>query len=141
AAQRGRREIDDLIERTPADGLLTGTGTIDGVAVAVIGYDATVLAGTQGFVNHRKTDRILALVERHRLPVVLFAEGGGGRPGDVDARVVTGLDVPTFARFARLSGRVPTVAVVSGYCFAGNAALVGCCDVIFATEDSNLGMA
>ena len=141
AAQRGRREIDDLIERTPADGLLTGTGTIDGVAVAVIGYDATVLAGTQGFVNHRKTDRILAVVERHRLPVVLFAEGGGGRPGDVDAPVVTGLDVPTFARFARLSGRVPTVAVVSGYCFAGNAALVGCCDVIVATEDSNLGMA
>ena len=141
AAQRGRREIDDLIERTPADGLLTGTGTIDGVGVAVIGYDATVLAGTQGFVNHRKTDRILALVERHRLPVVLFAEGGGGRPGDVDAPVVTGLDVPTFARFARLSGRVPTVAVVSGYCFAGNAALVGCCDVIVATEDSNLGMA
>ena len=141
AAQRGRRSTEELIERTQADGLLTGTGTIDGVPVAVIAYDASVLAGTQGFVNHRKTDRLLQVVEAHSLPVVLFAEGGGGRPGDVDAPTVTGLDVPTFARFARLSGSVPTVAVVAGYCFAGNAALVGCCDVVIATEDSNLGMA
>lgn len=141
AAQRGRRSIDDLVERTQADGLLTGTGTVDGVAVAVIAYDATVLAGTQGFVNHRKTDRLLDVAERHSLPVVLFAEGGGGRPGDVDAPTVTGLDVPTFARFARLSGSVPTIGVVAGYCFAGNAALVGCCDVVVATDDSNLGMA
>ncbi|UDY36521.1 carboxyl transferase domain-containing protein [Dermatobacter hominis] len=141
AAQRGRRSIDELIERTPADGLLTGSGTIDGRPVGVLAYDATVLAGTQGFVNHRKTDRLLEVVERHRLPVVLFGEGGGGRPGDVDAPFVSGLDVPSFARFARLSGQVPTIAVVAGYCFAGNAALVGCCDVIVATEDSNLGMA
>jgi acetyl-CoA carboxylase carboxyltransferase component len=141
AAQRGRRSIDELIRRTQADGLLTGTGTIDGRPVAVIAYDATVLAGTQGYVNHRKTDRLLELVERHRLPVVLFGEGGGGRPGDVDAPNVSGLDVPTFARFARLSGVVRTLAIVAGYCFAGNAALVGCCDVIVATEDSNLGMA
>jgi acetyl-CoA carboxylase carboxyltransferase component len=141
AAQRGRRSVEELIERTPADGLLTGTGTIAGRPVAVLAYDATVLAGTQGYVNHRKTDRLLEVVERHRLPVVLLGEGGGGRPGDVDAPFVSGLDVPSFARFARLSGVVPTVAVVSGYCFAGNAALVGCCDVIVATEDSNLGMA
>ena len=141
AAQRGRRSTEELIERTPADGLLTGTGTVDGVPVAVLAYDATVLAGTQGFVNHGKADRLLDIVDRYRLPVVLFAEGGGGRPGDVDAPTVTGLDVPTFARFARLSGRVPSVAVVAGYCFAGNAALVGCCDVIVATEDCNLGMA
>ena len=148
AAQRSRRNTDDLIRRTPADGLLVGTATIgadvvgpDRARVAVLAYDASVLAGTQGFQNHRKTDRILDVVARHRLPVVLLAEGGGGRPGDVDAPGVSALDVSSFARFAGLSGMVPTVAVVSGYCFAGNAALAGCCDLIIATEDSNLGMA
>lgn len=141
ASQRSRRDLAELVERTPADGLITATGTIDGHPVAVLAYDATVLAGTQGFQNHRKTDRLLDLADRGRLPVVVLAEGGGGRPGDVDAPGVSSLDVPTFARFAALSGRVPTVAVVSGYCFAGNAALAACCDVVIATEDSNLGMA
>ncbi|MFM8418138.1 MAG: carboxyl transferase domain-containing protein, partial [Actinomycetota bacterium] len=126
---------------TPADGLITGIGLVDGLRCAVLAYDYTVLAGTQGFVNHRKTDRILEVVERERLPVVLFAEGGGGRPGDVDAPGVAGLDVRSFASFARLSGLVPLVGIVAGYCFAGNAALLGCCDVISATETANIGMA
>ncbi|MFZ4517907.1 MAG: carboxyl transferase domain-containing protein [Microthrixaceae bacterium] len=141
ASQRSRRGMDELIERTPADGLLTGTGTIGGRPVAVLAYDATVLAGTQGFQNHRKTDRLLDVARRHALPVVVLAEGGGGRPGDVDAPGVSALDVPSFARFAELAGQVPTVAVVSGYCFAGNAALAACCDVVIATDDANLGMA
>jgi acetyl-CoA carboxylase carboxyltransferase component len=148
ASQRSRRPLDELIERTPADGLICATGTLGAVTVgaqrsrvAVMAYDASVLAGTQGFQNHRKTDRLLDLALRHRLPTVVLAEGGGGRPGDVDAPGATALDVPTFARFATLAGQVPTVALVSGYCFAGNAALAGCCDVIVATEDSNLGMA
>ena len=141
AAQRRRRDIHDLIDNTPADGLITGIGLVDGLRCAVLAYDYTVLAGTQGFVNHRKTDRILEVVERERLPVVLFAEGGGGRPGDVDAPGVAGLDVRSFASFARLSGLVPLVGIVAGYCFAGNAALLGCCDVIIATETANIGMA
>ncbi|MCA9846293.1 MAG: carbamoyl-phosphate synthase large subunit, partial [Dehalococcoidia bacterium] len=90
--------------------------------------------------NHAKTDRILGLAQREQLPVVLFAEGGGGRPGDVDANVLAGLDVGTFAAYAALSGRVPVIGIVAGRCFAGNAALVGCSDVIIATKDSNLGM-
>lgn len=141
AAQRRRRETQDLIDNTPADGLVTGIGLVDGRRCAVLAYDYMVLAGTQGFVNHRKTDRILEVVERERLPVVLYAEGGGGRPGDVDAPGVAGLDVMSFASFARLSGLVPTVGIVAGYCFAGNAALLGCCDVIIAVENANIGMA
>jgi len=140
AAQRRRRPLDDLIARTPADGLVTGTATIDGRPVAVMSYDYSVLAGTQGFMNHRKTDRLLELADRERLPLVMFAEGGGGRPGDTDTTAVAGLDVPTFRLTARLSGRVPLVAVVSGYCFAGNAALAGACDVIIATPEASLGM-
>ncbi len=148
AAQRSRRSVEDLQARTPADGLVTGTATVnagvfgpDAARVAVAAYDYTVLAGTQGYVNHHKKDRLFELAHRHRLPVVLFAEGGGGRPGDTDVVGASHLEARAFALFARLSGLVPTVAIVAGRCFAGNAALAGCADVIIATEDANLGMA
>ena len=149
AAQRGRRSEDDLISKTPADGLIAGIGSVNGslfgdnkARCMVMAYDYTVLAGTQGYFNHKKMDRMLKLAHEQRLPLVFFAEGGGGRPGDVDATgvMVAGLDLSTFGSFARLSGAVPVVGVVSGPCFAGNAALLGCCDVIIATKDSNIGM-
>ncbi len=140
AAQRRRRSLDELIERTPADGLVGGVGHIDGRPVVVMSYDYTVLAGTQGFQNHRKKDRLFEIAERQRLPVVLFAEGGGGRPGDTDSTGPTGLDCMAFRLFAELSGLVPLIGIASGRCFAGNAALLGCCDVVIATPDANIGM-
>lgn len=140
AAQRSRRPLEELQRETPADGLVTGTGLVQGRPVAVLAYDYTVLAGTQGVFNHQKADRLLELAERERLPVVLWAEGGGGRPGDVDWLGVAGLDCTTFRRFAALSGVVPLIGIGAGYCFAGNAALLGCCDLIIATEGSSLGM-
>ena len=141
AAQRQRRSADDLITNTPADGLVGGTAKVDGKPIAVASYDYTVLAGTQGLINHIKKDRLFAFTEEMRLPFVLFAEGGGGRPGDTDSHGVTGMDCMAFALFGALSGLVPLVGIASGYCFAGNAALLGCCDVIIATENSNIGMA
>jgi methylmalonyl-CoA carboxyltransferase 12S subunit len=146
AAQRGRREVEDLIARTPADGLVGGTATVNAetfgerAACAVLSYDYTVLAGTQGALGHRKKDRLFELIERMRLPAVLFAEGGGGRPGDTDYPVVSALDARAFALWARLSGLVPRIAVVAGRCFAGNAVLAGCSDLIVATENVSLGM-
>ncbi|HEX5146475.1 MAG TPA: carboxyl transferase domain-containing protein, partial [Conexibacter sp.] len=140
AAQRARRSLDELVDKTPGDGIVTGVGTVGGRRTAVLAYDYTVLAGTQGIRNHRKTDRLLELAERHRLPVVLFAEGGGGRPGDTDTSELFHLIVPSFATFARLSGLVPRVGIVSGRCFAGNAALLGCCDVVIATPEATIGM-
>ncbi|MFJ6133822.1 carboxyl transferase domain-containing protein [Janibacter terrae] len=145
AAQRARRSEEDLIASTPADGIVTGIGRIGSTPAgdsrcAVLAYDYTVLAGTQGYLNHKKTDRLLEIAEQQRLPVVLFAEGGGGRPGDTDTTVASGLDVPTFATMGRLSGLVPTIGIAAGRCFAGNAALLGCCDVIIATRDSTIGM-
>ena len=140
AAQERRRTRQELIERTPADGLVGGVGDVEGHACVVMSYDYTVLAGTQGMRNHAKKDRLFELAERRRLPVVVFAEGGGGRPGDVDMPIVAGLDCRAFALFASLSGLVPLVGVAGGYCFAGNAALLGCCDVVIATEDSSIGM-
>jgi acetyl-CoA carboxylase carboxyltransferase component len=140
AAQERRRSREELIERTPADGLVAGVAEIDGRPCVAMSYDYTVLAGTQGMRNHAKKDRLFELAERRRLPVVLFAEGGGGRPGDVDMPIVAGLDCRAFALFAKLSGLVPLVGIASGYCFAGNAALLGCCDVVIASEDSSIGM-
>ena len=148
AAQRSRRTLEDLIDRTQADGLVTGVGRVNGAlfpeeraSVAVAAYDYTVLAGTQGWQNHRKKDRLFELVERLRIPLVVFAEGGGGRPGDTDAPGVSGLDCMAFNLFGGLSALVPLVGIVSGRCFAGNAALLGCCDVVIAAKNSNVGMA
>ena len=147
AAQSRRRSEEDLIKNTPADGMVTGIASInqslfgaEHSRAVVMAYDASVLAGTQGMRNHQKTDRLLGIALQQKLPVVLFAEGGGGRPGDVDMPIVAGLHVATFASFARLNGQVPVLGLVAGRCFAGNAALLGCCDVIIATQKSNIGM-
>ena len=147
AGQRRRRSLDDLIANTPADGLVGGIGTVnadlfgpEASRAIAVSYDYTVLAGTQGMQNHRKKDRLFELSERLRLPIVFFTEGGGGRPGDTDGIGASGLETMAFLYFAELSGLVPLVAVNAGYCFAGNAAILGCCDVVIATEDSNIGM-
>lgn len=147
AAQRRRRELQDLIERTPADGMVAGVGRVNSdifpderAQVVAMSYDYTVLAGTQGKNNHAKKDRMFEVAERSQLPVVLFSEGGGGRPGDTDATGVAGLDCLAFAYFGKLSGLVPLIGINSGRCFAGNAALLGCCDVVIATENSTIGM-
>ena len=147
AAQRRRRDLDDLVRNTPADGMVTGAGSVNGdlfpdadSRCLILSYDYTVLAGTQGKMNHAKKDRMFELAADWRLPVVIFTEGGGGRPGDTDAVGVAGLDCWAFTYFGRLSGLVPLVGINSGRCFAGNAALLGCCDVVIATLNSNIGM-
>ena len=147
ALQRGRRSMEDLMKNTPADGLITGIGTVNGslfqdekARCLVMAYDYTILAGTQGQMGHKKMDRMLHVANKWRLPTVLFAEGGGGRPGDTDANIVASLDITSFSRFAALSGKVPLIGIVEGPCFAGNAALLGCCDVIIATKNSSIGM-
>ncbi|WP_029896304.1 acetyl-CoA carboxylase family protein [Nocardia brasiliensis] len=147
AAQRLRRTAEDLIANTPADGLIGGVATVnadrfgaDRARVVVMSYDYTVLAGTQGMRNHAKTDRLLELARAQGLPVAFYTEGGGGRPGDTDHGGISGLDVTTFRAMGALSGRVPLLGLVSGRCFAGNAALLGMCDVVIATPDANIGM-
>ncbi|MDG1960010.1 MAG: carboxyl transferase domain-containing protein [Candidatus Binatia bacterium] len=147
AAQRARRSVEDLMTNTPADGLVCGVGSVNGevfaeerARCAVLSYDYMVLAGTQGLYNHRKKDRIFEVAAEANLPVVFFTEGGGGRPGDTDGTGITGLDCLAFQAFAALSGQVPLVGLTTGRCFAGNAALLGCCDVTIATKASNIGM-
>ena len=142
APQRKRRSVEDLILNTPADGMIAGIGEVNAdtfpeekAQCVVMSYDYTVLAGTQGGQNHRKKDRLFEIAKRWKLPVIFFTEGGGGRPGDTDGMQVAGLDCLAFGLWADLSGIVPLVGINSGYCFAGNAAILGCCDVIIATEN------
>ncbi|HWU23999.1 MAG TPA: carboxyl transferase domain-containing protein, partial [Nocardioides sp.] len=139
AAQEQRRPLAELVVEAPADGIVGGTATVDGLPCAVMSYDYLVMAGTQGFRGHHKTDRLAELIGRMGLPSVFFTEGGGGRPGDTDLPVVSGLDVASFALWAGLD--VPRIAVVSGRCFAGNAVIAGTADLRIATPDANLGMA
>ena len=149
AAQRGRREYKELQEETNADGIITGfcsinrkkVGKENSNAVAVI-YDYSVLAGTQGYFHHQKLDRIIDKAREFELPIIIFTEGGGGRPGDVDVKTqVAGLHVPTFANWASLSGGSIKIAINNGFCFAGNAALFGSSDFRIATKNSWVGMA
>jgi acetyl-CoA carboxylase carboxyltransferase component len=141
AGQRRTRPLADLIEAAPADGLVAGFGSVHGERTAVLAYDYTVLAGTQGLWGHKKTDRVLELARADGVPVVIYTEGGGGRPGDTDFldAAFSSLDLDTFASFAALSA--PRIAVNSGWCFAGNALLFGCADLRIATRDSSLGLA
>ena len=142
AAQRGRRDADSLRRDTAADGVITGRARILGLPAAVAINDYSVLAGTQGYFHHHKLDRLFALAHAEALPVVMYAEGGGGRPGDTDVVTqVAGLDLSTFGAWAGLRGVVPRIAVANGYCFAGNAALFGAADITIATRRSWIGMA
>ncbi len=147
AARRARNTVDELIRRTPADGLVMGIGHVNGSLfgeevsrVVAMSYDYMVLAGTQGKKNHAKKDRMFELAAQWKLPVVIFTEGGGGRPGDTDQIFAANLHTTAFSLFAKLSGAVPLVGIASGRCFAGNAVLLGCCDVIIATKNSSIGM-
>lgn len=147
AAQRRRRSEEDLIKNTSGDGMVCGLGHVNGhlfpeehSRVMAMSYDYMVLAGTQGKMNHAKKDRMFEIAEQNKLPTILFAEGGGGRPGDTDTSGVAGLDCLAFTYFAQLSGLVPVIGITTGRCFAGNAVLLGCCDIIIATEDSNIGV-
>jgi len=149
AAQRSRRTLEELLRMSPADGVVAGLGTVNAAvfgeetaSTVVVAYDYAVLAGTQGTMNHKKQDRIYGLAAELRRPLVLFAEGGGGRPGDTDKAPMhaSGLNITTFHTFAQLSGLIPLVGIVHGRCFAGNAALLGCCDVIIADESATIGM-
>ena len=147
ARQRRRQTEEWLREHSAGDGMVCGMGTVNGdlfpdvrSRAAVLAYDYTVFAGTQGGANHYKQDRIFELAHRYRLPVVFFTEGGGGRPGDTDGPGGIGMDTTTFTSFSQLSGLVPLVGITSGRCFAGNTALLACCDVIIATANSTIAM-
>jgi acetyl-CoA carboxylase carboxyltransferase component/biotin carboxyl carrier protein len=149
AGQRRRRDIDDLMRNTPGDGMIAGFGSVNGkyfdeekARCMGLAYDYTVLAGTQGSFNHRKTDRTLKIAQEWKLPVVWYCEGGGGRPGDTEGAGSGGgaLSVPTFETYAALSGLAPRIGIAAGRCFAGNAVMFGLSDITIATKNCSIGL-
>ncbi len=140
AAQRTERPLAELQGRTQGDGIICGIGTVGGQPVAAMAVDYMVMAGTQGYNHHRKMDRLIEVAGREALPIVLFAEGGGGRPNDYDVAPLMSawLNVTSFSHFAAHLG--PKIGIAHGFCFAGNAALFGVCDVRIATKTSWVGM-
>ncbi len=147
AAQRTSRSFEELQRISPADGFIYGLASINGNLFGpersrcfVGTSDYTVFSGTQGFIGHKKLDRLFEQAEQHRLPLVLFTEGGGGRALDTDNFAGVNLANPTFWKLGRLSGLVPLVGIVSGPCFAASAAMLGCCDVTISTRNASIGM-
>jgi len=142
------KEFGPLVAGQTAGGVVMGVGSVDSdrfgdehSRVIVTAYDAMTPAGTRNTLGEYKQDRIYELAHRYRVPVVLFSEGVGriGNYGRKNAGLVN-IDTTMFAEFAKLSGLVPLVGVNTGDCFGGNAALLGCCDVIIATENSTIGL-
>lgn len=150
AGQRRKHGLEALLEASPADGIVTGIGAVNADSfdearnqVAILAYDSTVMAGTQGIFGHKKTDRMIEVAHALGLPTIFYTEGGGGRPNDDDFAdtMHSALDIKTFSEFARLKGWGPKITVNSGYCFAGNAAIFGAGDIRIATRNSWIGLA
>lgn len=144
AAQRTRLS-GDALSATRNDGVIVGWAKVNGRRTAICMYDYGVLAGTQGYFHHQKLDRMFSSVLENPAPLVLYAEGGGGRPGDVDLvhQKVAGLHGPSFTLLAHINSRgIPIIGVANGYLFAGNAALLGTSDFIIATKSrgTSIGM-
>ena len=147
AAQRRKKDKHTLMRSSPADGIITGFAAINGDLfaeqdhqVAVLSYDATVMAGTQGLLGHKKTDRFLEVANQRDIPLIFFAEGGGGRPNDSDFDDILGacLDCKTFYNFSQY--KALKITINDGFCFAGNAVIFGCGDFKIATENAWIGM-
>ncbi|ACU54272.1 Propionyl-CoA carboxylase [Acidimicrobium ferrooxidans DSM 10331] len=119
----------------PADGVVTGTGTVDGRPVAIMANDQTVKAGSWGARTVEKIVRITELAYRHRLPIIYLVDSAGARitdqvelfPGRRGAGRI-------FANQVRLSGRVPQVCCLFGPSAAGGAYIPAFCDVVFMVE-------
>ena len=139
----------EMRRRAPGDGMITGIATVNRdqfdeqrATTLIAMYDETIWAGTQGMMGHQKTDRIIKLADEQATPLILWAEGAGGRSGDTDHSYISaaGQWVPTYDMLGKLSGTVPTVGITAGRVFAGNASMLGITDCVIATRDANIGM-
>ena len=124
-----------LADDLPADGVVTGTGRVDGRAVCVIANDPTVKAGSWGARTVEKIVRLTETAIRLQVPVVYLVDSAGARitdqvelfPGRRGAGRI-------FANQVRLSGAVPQVCCLFGPSAAGGAYIPAFCDVVFMVE-------
>ena len=126
---------------TPADGVVTGIGDIDGRKACVIAYDFTVMAGSMGMVTEIKASRMRELALRERVPLIWLVDSAGARiqeaTGSMFAR--TG---DLFREQVIMSGVVPQVAAMVGPGAAGTAYIPGLADFVpMVKGTSNMALA
>ncbi len=127
---------------SPADGVIVGTGLIEGRPVVVFSQDFAVFGGSIGRLGSAKIQRALQLAITRGLPLVMILDGGGHRIQDgQDARHFANANA-TFHNFARASGWVPMIALMLGAGFAGPTNYAGMADlVVMVRGTSTMGIA
>jgi acetyl-CoA carboxylase carboxyltransferase component len=124
-----------LADELPADGVITGLGTIDGRHIAVMANDPTVKAGSWGARTVEKIVRIQETAQRIRVPLFYLVDSAGARitdqiemfPGRRHAGRI-------FFNEVQLSGRVPQICLLLGPSAAGGAYIPAFCDVVVMVE-------
>ena len=104
-------------KRPFGDGVVTGTGTIDGRPVAVFSQDATVFGGSLGEVYGEKIIKVMDLALKTGCPMIGINDGGGARIQE--GVVALGLYGEIFIRNVRSSGVVPQISLIMGACAGG----------------------
>lgn len=114
---------------TPADGVVVGTGLVDGRPVAVIAYDFTVMAGTIGHNTEMKCQRVREIALDRRIPIVWLLDSAGARVQEATTAMFAGSG-HMFYDQVMMSGVVPQVAAMMGPCAAGTAYVPGLADFV-----------
>ena len=124
-------------KETPADGVIIGIGKVNGRRVALLNYDFTVFGGSQGALNHAKTDHIHKIALEQSIPIVYLLDGGGARAQDIGGQGV-GYHAPEmWLDQVRMSGWVPMIAAALGPCYAGHANIAGLCDIVIMNKHTS----
>ena len=114
---------------TPADGVVVGTGLVEGRPVAVIAYDFTVMAGSIGHNTEMKCHRVRELALERRIPMVWLLDSAGARVQEATTAMFAGSG-QMFYDQVMMSGVVPQVAAMMGPCAAGTAYVPGLADFV-----------
>ena len=131
-ARRGARSFDPDDRDLPADGVVTGTGYVNGQLVAAFSQDFTVSAGTLGKMHADKIVELMEFATKTGIPLVAFKDSGGARIQEaVDALSGYG---NVFYRNVLMSGVVPQIAVICGPCAGGAAYSPALMDFIIMTR-------
>ncbi len=131
---------EPLKDRTPADGMLAGSGKVDGRTVYVTADDGTVLAGTRGRVAEVKNKRVRDLALKHEKPFIALMEAGAARVQETYGATAAGLGY-RFGDHLKMSGRVPQVGAAVGPCFGGPSFTAAQSDFVSIVEGTGfLGM-
>ena len=116
-------------KRTPADGVITGFGLINGRKATVIAYDFTVIAGSIGEVGERKSQRIREMALSERIPIIWLLDSAGARIQEIASSKFASTG-KLFYDQVLLSGVVPQIAAIMGPTAAGTSYIAALADFV-----------